>query len=297
MAGTMESIESAKVIAFSERVHIEAQQLTARMKPYLEMGKLEQADYEAIDSLGDIELTELTSRFQDIEWSDIEHSRRKLPSRRFGVAIPVSGDDLNRILLSPESKYAAQVAAAVNRRIDRTALEAAGASVYTGRHMDTLVTAATDGVLTVNMTAGVTYAKILEIGQNFMDNEVGNDNEVPVVWTITGDEHTALMQLLQLTSGDYSREMVVDKGRIQKACGIDLVKYGGNGLNPILSVSNGTRTGFAIAKGGVLLKMGVSEMYIEKRPEKYQTRQLVCVVKMGAVRQEGKLVQKVTSSS
>jgi len=173
--------------------------------------------------------------------------------------------------------------------------------VLTGENLDTTVTYANDGGTTVTATGGLTYEKILEIKQNFVDNEVGNEGNVPFVMAITGTEQTDLFSELELMSGDFSRQYAVDGGEIQKAVGINLVKFAANGASsgalPILSTSAGVRTTFCMAKGAIAF--GTVRDYnieVEKVTGKLHTHQIVVTGKMGAVRTEGKLIQKVTTT-
>ena len=139
--------------------------------------------------------------------------------------------------------------------------------------------------------------KLLEITQNYIDNEVGNDSPVDVVFGVAGDEHTAMMNLLQLSSGDYTRQTVVDKGEIQKAVGMNIVKFGASARKPVLAVSGGVRSCFAMATGGIAVGLSRSwEITYKDRPDYIDTKQIQIVGTLGAVRTEGKLVQKVTTT-
>jgi hypothetical protein len=49
-----------------------------------------------------------------------------------------------------------------------------------GRNFGTTVTAAADGVTTVDATGGFTYEKLLVIRANFIDGGVGNQGVTPI---------------------------------------------------------------------------------------------------------------------
>jgi hypothetical protein len=141
---------------------------------------------------------------------------------------------------------------------------------------------------------------LLEIHANFIDNEVGNEMDVKMVMGITGDEHTDLMSELELTSGDYSREYVVDSGTVQKAVGINLIKFaatGASGADPILPVVAGVRTTFCMAEGAIAVAISKAwTITVEDRNDLYSTKQVKIIGTLGAVRTEGKLIQKVTTT-
>ncbi len=291
------TIDQALVTEFSDLVHQEAQQLQSRLKPYLVVKQMS-GDVFAYDGLGRVEAREVLGRNVPATFDDITHNRRKIARRRFVINLPVDGSDVRGALLNPESEYARAVAAGMLRQYDRVAYEAAFADVLTGRDFGTTVTAATDGVSTVTATAGLTYDKLLEIRQNFFDNDVGLDANEKLFFTITGKEHTALMGEEELISGDFSREFVVDKGRITQALGMDLIPFAGSVPQPILTVTGGVRYLLAASSRGICL--GVSKemsIKVQERTDYIETTQVQVVAEIGAVRTEGCLVQKVTTTA
>lgn len=298
--GVNESVSQHAIIQFSELIHNRAQQVKARLRPFVEIRQMD-GKAMAYDGMGTVEATEIMGRYAPVEFADIEHFRRKITRRRFGVTLPIDDYDIEERLLDPESKYAEATVKAMERKFDRVVVEAMFKDVATGEDFENTVTATDDGVLTVDATGGLTYEKLLEIGENFIDNEVGNDNDVNVVMGITGSEHTDLMSELELTSGDYSKEYVVDKGKMQMATGIGLVKFAGNavgGANPILSVSGGVRTSFAMAEGAICVGLSRAwKIKIQDRNDLYDTKQVQITGVLGAVRTEGKLIQKVTTTA
>lgn len=291
-----QSVDQALVTQFSDMVHTEAQQMKSRFKPYVKYKKMT-GDEWAYDGLGSVESREAAGRNEKIVFSDIEHNRRKIPRQRFYVALPIDGYDKLGMLLNPNEEYAKAVVYAMMRRLDRVVAAAAFADVETGRNFGTTVNFATDGGLTVNATAGLTYEKILELNKNFVDNEVGNDMPMKQCIAMTGEEEEALMKEAELISGDYTRQFAVEQGQLQRAAGNDIIKFGGGVNNPILDVTGGTRSNIAIAEGGICV--GVSkelELKIQERPDMVDTWQVVAYYYLGAVRTEGKLVQKLTTT-
>jgi hypothetical protein len=289
-------IDAALVTQFSAEVHQAAQQSKARLRGATMM-KLMSGEVFAYDGLGTAEMQELAGRINPTTFSDIDHKRRKITRRRFVLTLPVDAADVRSVLISPKSEYASAVARAAERVYDRVVLEAAFATVFTGREFGTSVSFAADGGQTVVATAGVTYDKLLELGQNFIDREVGNENGERLILCLSGDEHTSLMKELELTSGDYTRQTVVDGGKIGRASGFDLTIFGGAVSNPLLSVTLGVRSNVAMSARGMCVGMskelGVS---ITERNDLVETSQVQAILDMGAVRTEGVLVQKMTST-
>jgi hypothetical protein len=286
------SIDQALITEFSGMVHHEAQQLTSKLKPYA-MIKEMSGDVFAYDGLGRVEAREVTGRVNPATFDDIDHNRRKISRRRFVVNLPIDSSDVRGALQDPNGEYAKAVAAAMQRQWDRVIQDAAFANILTGRDFETTVTAANDGVLTVDATAGLTYEKLLEIGQNFIDNDV--DYEMGSFLQLTGSEHTALMGEVELTSGDFTRDYVVEGGRIKRALGMDLPVFAANVSNPIIPVASAQRQLIAASKGAFCV--GVSKdisISIKERDDYIETTQVQAILEIGAVRTEGALVQKVS---
>lgn len=294
MAG--QTIDNALKIQFGDMVHIKAQQVKARMRPYVQILKMS-GDKFAYDGLGDVEATEVKGRIQPVVFQDIEHLRRKISRRRFAITLPIDASDIRGALLDPKGLYAKAIVAGLERRFDRLVVEAMFADVWTGRDFETKITAANDGVKTVNATSGLTYEKLLEIQENWIDSDVGTDMPVKKVLGITGEEHTALMSETKLISGDYSRQYVVDKGEIQNAVGLDIIKFAADARNPILPVASGVRSCFATTTEGIAVGVSVVKLDIKERDDYYETTQVQALLEMGAVRTEGVQVQKVTTTA
>lgn len=289
-------IETAQVIQFSSAVHLAAQQMKARFATMFPVKQLVGKSF-AYDGIGSIEAQELTGRFNRVTFSDLKVTRRKIGRRRFSLTLPIDGDDVSKVLLNQEAEYAQACSMAMARVYDRIGIEASLAIVQTGEDMDTAVSFATDGGQTVTATAGLTYEKLLEVIQNFIDADVGNDMVESFVFCITGDEHTALMKELELTSGDYTRTSNVDKGAIQEAVGLKLIKFAANATSPILSVSGGVRDCIAMSSRGLCYAMPKQfELVVQDRADLVQTKQVQVNWTLGAVRTEGVLVQKVTTT-
>lgn len=294
-----DTVQEHSIIQFTSDVHVRMQQMQARLKPYCMEKKLT-GKAMAYDGIGSVELSEVNGRYAAVQFAEMEHWRRKISKARFAATLPIDDEDINERLTNPESGYAQALAHAANRQYDRVAVAAMFADVLTGEDMDTTVTFAGEGGLTVDATGGLTYEKLLEIHENFMDNEVGNEGDVRLALGITGNEYVDLMSELELTSGDYTSEYVVADGRIRKATGIDLVPFAANGAggaNPILPVSSGVRTSFCMANGAICVAVATQwSIRVQERTDLIGTKQVQIVGTLGAVRTEAKLIQKVTTT-
>ncbi len=291
------SIDNNMVIQFSDMLDVAVQQIPSRLRPHVKIKQMTGDTY-AYDGLGIVEAREVNGRVVETVFDEISHNRRKIARRRFVVTLPIDASDTRGVLLNPEGEYAAACARAMNRRFDRVCVEAAFADVATGRDFETDVTFANDGGVTVDATAGTTYEKLLELRKNWTNEEVGTDSAEKFLLLITGTEEEALMQELELVSGDFSRQMVVDQGRIARAAGIDLVCYGADVNTPMLAVNSGTRD--CIGMTGTALCVGMSKdiaINIKDRPDYVETKQVQILGQWGAVRTQGVRLQKFQTTA
>jgi hypothetical protein len=290
------NIDVALITQFSDQLHIKSQQIKARLKPHVRVKKM-LGDLFAYDGLGDLEAQEVAGRIQPTVFQDIDHLRRKIKRRRFAVTLPIDDMDVRGVLINPDSEYASACVRAMERVFDRVGVDALFASVDTGRDFETAVSFATDGGFTVNATAGLTYEKLLEIHQNWIDAEVGNDSPETKILGIAGDEHTALMKETELTSGDFSRQFVVDKGEIVMAAGLMIIKFAANARVPVLAVSGGVRDCFAITNRTLCYGLSKDmQITLKDRSDLIDVKQVQIVGILGAVRTEGVLAQKVQTT-
>lgn len=297
---TVMSIDNALVTQFSDMVHIEAQQTKSRLRDKVIVKRMTGDDF-AYDSLGALEAVEVTSRNQATVGQDITHSRRQIRTKRFTVTLLIDPKDDVSVLIDPEKEYAKQVAHALSRQFDRVAVDSAFADISTGRNFGTTVTYLVDsGYTPVDATSGLTYEKLLEIHKNFIDADVGNDMPESFYLTITGDEHDSLMKEAELTSGDFTRALPVDGGRIMNAAGFDLVQFAHVAADPdgknILNENAAGTEKLLIAATTRGLVVGVSKemnIRVDERPDLNYSKQVFAEMIIGAVRSEGKLIQQV----
>lgn len=291
------TIDQAQIIQFSDMLHVKSQQIRSRIRPYVNIKPMV-GDLFAYDGLGIVEAREIQGRIVKTEFDDIEHNRRKIKRRRFVVTLPIDESDVRGMLTDPQGPYAEACIRAMERVFDRVGVESAFADVYTGRDFGTTVTYASDGGVTVTATAGLTYEKLLEIKKGFINNDVGTDIPETFLFLLSGDETDQLMKETELTSGDFSRSYVVDQGEITKAVGMNLITYGADVANPILSVASTTRSNIAMSSRGLAYGLSKTmDVKVQSRPDYVELKQVQVIGELGAVRTEGILVQKVTTTT
>jgi len=324
-----DTVEVQSKTMFLDTIHNKSQQIKARLKPYVNLIKVS-GKKAAYDGLGTVEAQEITGRFNEVTFSDIEHTRRKVPRRRFAVAIPIDDRDINDIMRDPTNEYATAIVRAMERVFDRVAIEAAFASVLAGEDFGSTVTATEDGVTQVDATSGLVYDHLLEMSTNFINNDVGTDMPEKYFLAITGDEHRALLtdyRVVQydannrvynqqgntgFTAAASSQNVVpsaltdsnftdktgrIDRGKLTNVGGFDIIAFAANAPNPIIETIDDTsdyRRCVAASTRGLVVGIHDSlDVEVQKRDDLIQTKQVVAVVTMGAVRSEGVLIQEL----
>ena len=292
-----DSIDKNLITQFSDMLHVKSQQIRSRLRAHVQVKPMV-GDRFAYDGIGTVEAREVVGRIVRTEFDDIERNRRKIARRRFVVTLPIDASDVRGLLTDPQGPLAEASIRAMERVFDRVGVEAAFADVKTGREFETTVTFAGDGGNTVTATAGLTYEKLLEILKNWTNNEVGTDNPESKLLLLSGDETDQLMKETELTNGDFSRQFVVDAGEIVKACGIQFVTYGADVPNPILSVASTTRSNIAMTGRGICYGLSKAmSVAVQDRTDYVELKQVQVIGELGAVRTEGLLVQKVTTTT
>jgi hypothetical protein len=289
------SWDTVQITEFNAALDVQEQQMTSRLLPYAVRKPINGDDF-AYDGLTEVQAYHANGVNPDIQPVEAQFTRRKMSRDRVVVTLLVDNKNVRGMLTDPQSQLAMLCIAAVERETDRIIYDALFATVLTGRNFATSVSYTTDGVTSVDATSGFTYEKLMEIRANFIDAEVGNQGEVPIVIGISGDEHTDLMSEVELTSGDFTSQYAIQSGIIKKALGMDLIAFGAgsNITDPILETVSGERISFALARNGVALGISLErKVEVKDYPTKIETSIINVIKELGAVRTAGVRVQRL----
>jgi hypothetical protein len=299
---TIPNIDDVRVTQFADRLYAKITQKGGKLTPFVEMQDFRGKD-KTFDDFGGIELGELHGAFVHTTEGQIAHNRRFLDWKMYGKSIYVDEAKIREIIEDPQGHYIKRLAEAYGRLTDRLIINAVLADIRTGETGGTTVTAAADGVISVDATAGLTYEKILEITQNFIDNSVyDNAFENAPLLTITGVENTALLSELEFTSQDYRQFFEVNGMRMQNVGGINLIPYGANAINQTKIIvptynSGVNRHCVTFMPGAIILGIGFKvKLETVMAPERFNTAIIKLSVGIGALRKEGELCQIVNTT-
>ena len=291
------AVDTALITQFSNLLHVKAQQMTTRLMGRCQVIPITGENF-AYDGVGSLDAKTNNSRNPLIDPQNPDYDRRKLTTDRVLVELIVDNRDVRRMFEDPSSKLVNECMYAIMRKADKIGITALHASVYTGKDFSTTTTFAADGGTTVDATAGLTFAKLLEVKDNFKKYDVGLDMPEDLLFGITEEEETKMLQLTQLTSRDFTNEYVVDKGKVAKVMGMDVILFGSGADTPQLAVSSGTRDCFACSTKGLIYGMSkeFAVTVIENHPNYVESTYIRVLGDLGAVRTDGKRVQKVQTT-
>lgn len=255
--------------------------------------------------IGRLELVETSTRNPDKQYSNYALDNRQVTKRRFTLTVQVDAlYDINELIKDPTSDILKQLVNAKNRQIDRVIVSSSIGAVLTGAPdaTPTSTSAATDGVITVDASAGFTYEKVQEVTQNFINNDLGYEMFKGSVMCISGKENTDLMGEVEFISNDFISGRPVEDGVMMNAGTYQIIQFAGsvNGgvtvTNPILPEGATLRDCVVLAPESVAVAMEVNLLDVGKSATKVNSWDITIDLWLNAMRTEGVRVQKVQTT-
>lgn len=300
------SIDQGAKLNFIESYHELAQQTTSRLTATgAIMWAPSQGKTNNLARIGRIELAEVNTRNPDKQYGDYSLDNRQFSKRRFTRTITIDAKhDINELLKDPTSDILKQLVNAKERMTDRIAVSAAVGSVLVGApdQAPSSISAATDGVLTIDGTAGVVYGTIQKVTQNFVNNDVDLSLALRSTLCFTGKENTSLMGEDKFINSRYISGQPVEDGVMKKAGAYPIVLFAGSengGIqvpNPILPEATTTRSCVVLAPQSIYMASEIGDMGVEKNPLKVNSNDITVDLWINAMRIEGVLVQIITTT-
>lgn len=300
------SIDQGAKLNFMDSYHELAQQTTSRLtgtgviKWAPSQGKtVNQA------RIGRIELSEVNTRNPDKQYGDYALDNRQFTKRRFTKTIQIDAKyDINELLKDPTSDILRQLVNAKERQTDRVAIEAAVGPVLVGAPdaAPSSISAATDGVLTVDGSAGFVYTTVQKLTQNFINNDVPVETALQATLAITGKENNSLMGEDKFINSRYISGRPVEDGYMKQAGKYPIVLFAGSengGIqvpNPILPEGSTTRSCVIMCPQSILMASEIGDMGVERSGSKVNSYDLTIDLWLNAMRLEGVLVQIITTT-
>lgn len=255
--------------------------------------------------IGRLELDEVNTRNPDKQFGDYALDNRLFSKRRFTKTIQIDMKyDVNELLTDPTSDILNQLNNAKERVIDRVAIAAAVGAVLVGGP-DTApssVTAATDGVITIDGTGGFVYEIVQAITASYINSDLQYDDFKGSTLCITGNENTDLMGEDQFINQDYITSAVEQAGMIRNAGTYQVAVFAGSSTGsgtiaqPVLPETTTQRSCVVLAPDSIAMAMEIGDMGVEKSTAKVNSMDITIDLWINAMRTEGVKVLIVTTT-
>lgn len=300
------SIDQAALLNFKDSFWTLAQQTKSRL---VNEGAVMMMDPNGktnnMSRIGRLELQEVNTRNPDKQYSDYALDNRQFSKRRFTTTVTIDAlKDINELIADPTSPILKMLDAAKERVIDRIAVQAAVGDVLVGASDSTpsTVTAANDGVITVDGTAGVTYSVIQKVTENFINNDVEMSDFMGACIAVSGAENTDLMNEDKFINNDFISARPVEDG-YQKNVGMyKVIMFAGSvtgGItvtSPVLPEGSTTRKCVVLAPNSIAMSMKVGRVDVERSNRKVNSFDITIDLWINAMRTEGVLVQIISAT-
>ena len=255
--------------------------------------------------IGRIELDEVNVRNPDKQFGDYALDNRLFTKRRFTKTIQIDMKyDVNELLKDPTSDILNQLNNAKERVIDRVGIAAAVGNVLVGGPdtAPTSITAATDGVVTIDATGGFVYEIVQLITATFINSDLQYDDFKGATICITGNENSDLMGEDQFINQDYIKSSIEVAGMAQSVGAYQVAVFagsstgGGTIAQPVLPEGSTTRTCVVLAPESIAMSMEIGDMGVEKSTSKVNSMDITIDLWINAMRTEGVRVIIITTT-
>lgn len=297
--------EQAVMQQFDKNYQRVAQQTESK---FITTPAVQHMDIKGISNLATIESTELEEITDkgsnpDKVYEDASVKNRKSVQRRFTKTyLYDSYDACVNLIKDPQSDLYLNLKEAFKRMTDRCVADAAIAPVYIGKSTEigTLVSAADDGVMTIDGKTAFNYENVISPAITMFNNNYINADSVTLA--LSGVEEQALRDDDKYMNAFYSSANTVDKGKITNASGFHILNFAGtqNGVSevelPILKENEGTRTNLFLAPNAIALAYELGRLDCGRSATKVNSWEVTIDVWVKTCRREGKRVIQALST-
>ncbi len=247
------TINAASLYAqeYATRTQLLLQQTDSKLRGRVMTGSHVGEQASPVDQLGQVELQDPAGRFAPLGRTDAAVARRWVDPTDKELNQQFDTFDKLRIISDPQSQYAANSVAAVNRFYDRLIIAAALATSKTGK-----TGTSTESFDTTNYSiaadfgaaaaTGLTVKKLIEARRKFRGAFV--DLEAEQLTLVIGSAQEAnLLNEAQVVSTDFNDKPVLVDGRLVRFLGFDII------VSEYLTKVSNDRYCLAFVKSGLYL--------------------------------------------
>lgn len=213
------NIDNVYIQTFERNVRHLAQQSPSRLRAYV-TERAVNAEKHNWERLGSNDTVAKTSARTATPTNDSDWSRRVSMPQTFHIGDTVEPEDVVQMLIEPKSNIVMSQAMAARRRIDDIIISAATGSALTG---DGTSIALPASQIVGDGTAEISLDFILQVQEKFYDNDIQMDDMQRACMVIGPKQQRKLLQLMEVTSGDYQNSKALANGYMPNWLGFDWV--------------------------------------------------------------------------
>lgn len=210
---------------YASAVELLSQQVVPKIAPLFTPMTAEGKAATVVNLIDEVQADERTARYDDIIPADPAQTRPWVFPRHFDKAVFFDTIDAVRMNADPKSQYVQALVAAINRKMDDEAVRAFFADRLIGENgttTDSFSSANQVGVSVGGTTSGLNVEKLQNALELLKAADVDLDSE-PVYCVISPKQERNLMNEIEVISGDYTKGMVLESGRVSKFLGINFI--------------------------------------------------------------------------
>lgn len=266
---------------YSNTVYSLVQQQTSMLRDCVRIEK-KNGNVSFFNRIGKGDIYENNTQFQDAAFTDMEHSSRMLPYKKFIFSPGVDEKDIGDMLLDPTNYYVQEGAKRFGRKVDEVILAAAKGTAITGRDGAGSATLPAGQIIAAGGT-GTTIAKLRQAKKLF-DN-LGTPNEDRYA-AISGEDVEDLLDQVEIKSADYNSLKPLVDGEVGRFLGFNF-RLIEKSIQPLNGAS---RQVICWRKDAIILSETGVKTKIVDRDDKIDTMQIKSTLELGAVRMEEEAV-------
>lgn len=291
------NITAAFVQQFHDTFEIATQQKDSRFQGAVsDRGRITGASF-TINDMGTVEMTEVTSRFADTEWTVPDAGTRNALMADYTLHVPIEKRDLHKLIAQPQGPYMDLTIAANNRKKDDVIYRALldpvlRKTAHNGAYAPVPLPA---GQRILNAGSGMTKAKLIAAKAMFRRNECDEQNGEELFITYDADMLSQILTDTTLTSADFMAVKMLQEGALAgKWLGFNWIAYEKLDLTPAAGEVPAFKTAAAWCKTAA--HFGTGEAFgtdIGPRRDKNNTIQISVDASYGAGRANEKKVVSI----
>lgn len=277
------TISNVYIQTFERNLRHLAQQTESRLRRFV-TERATGGEKHNWERLGAGVATEKTSARTATPTSDLPWTRRVTLARTYHAGETVEPEDIVQMLVDPNSNVALNLAMAMKRQIDDIIIEAATAAALNG---DGSTDAFGAGQTVGDGTTEISLDLILQVQEKYYTNDIDPDEKKCMI--ISPIQQRKLMQLMEVTSGDFQNSKALSTGMLPDWMGFDWVVS-----NRLLAPTGGQLDCLSFSLRGIGLQVNKDiTAKVAEDPSLSFAWRIYCMMTMAAVRVEDEHVVRL----